>query len=496
MFEYHQLDSQAVSGSNALRSTDLQQHMPRVDQNTTNERSKETLLLIAIFALAIALRLALAIVNRQANDDHLKVVSILLQGFHRLSRADCPECFHPKLYYTLCAALIKILGIHLHTPQIQAAQLLNAVAGIATLAFILAFLRRSAFSAQTRVIAFAMSALNPRLIAINGQASNDTFAILFGTAAAYGFWRFLQWPSRSLFLKTTGAIALAIASKGTTLVLGIALGLAFGAQTIGGVVFGHWRRAALRLAILLGIMVSAIAIGNYDFSSYRDYGQQGRHAPLHFFERTLVSRPGVVSIAESYFTFRLVGMLIEPTITNDEIRYPWHRTSVWSQLYGRLHVAQFDSHPPMWRTRDPHVFNVSRVLLVLGLLPTSCFFWGVGKRARGAWRAWRRRGWSALIDMKSLWPLIVIVGYMMFTIKFTRDFRDFSAMKAIYLFPGMLAFVVVFTEGIEALVASVEGSKLWSRLVQGTFAALALLYAWDVVLVIIHLVAVGRTGRW
>jgi hypothetical protein len=98
--------------------------------------------------------------------------------------------------------------------------------------------------------------------------------------------------------------------------------------------------------------------------------------------------------------------------------------------------------------------------------------------------------------MKSLWPLIVIVGYMMFTIKFTRDFRDFSAMKAIYLFPGMLAFVVVFTEGIEALVASVEGSKLWSRLVQGTFAALALLYAWDVVLVIIHLVAVGRAGRW
>jgi hypothetical protein len=465
-------------------------------RKTADARRNETLLLIAIFTLAIFLRLALALVNLQANDDHLKVVDLLLQRVRRLSMADCRECFHPKLYYVLCTALFRIAGIHVHSVQIQAAQLLNALAGIATLTLILAFLQRSAFSAQTRVIVFAMAALNPRLIAINGQASNDTFAILFGTAASYAFWRFLHWPSRRFFLRTTVAAALAIASKGTALVLGISFGVAFVAQTIGGVVFGHGRRAALRLAILLGIMGLTIAIANYDFSNYRNYGGQGRHAPLYFFKRTLVSRPGVVSIAESYFTFRLVGMLIEPTITNDEIRYPWHRTSVWSQLYGRLHFAQFDNHPPMWRTRDPHVLNVGRVLLVLGLLPTFCFFWGVGKRVRKAWQAWRRQGWSALIDMKSLWPLIVIVGYMMFTIKFTRDFRDFSAMKAIYLFPGMLAFVVVFAEGIEALGARVGGSKMWSRLLQGTFAALALLYAWDIALLIIHLVAVGLTGTW
>ena len=464
-------------------------------RKTAGALSGQTLLLIAIFTVAIFLRLALALLNRQANDDHLRVVELLLQKFRHLSRADCPECFHPKLFYVVCVAILKIMGVPGQTLRVQIAQFLNALAGTATLTLILAFLQASVLSARTRVIVFAMVALNPSFIGINGQATNDTFGILFGTAALYGFWRFLRRPSLRPFLKTIAAVALAIASKGTALVIGIALGLAFIAQTIAGIVFGRGCCAGLRLAIVLGIIALSIAVSDYDFSSYRDYGGLGRDAPLHLREPTLVLRPGVVSIADSYLTFRFVGLLKEPMITNDIGNFPWHRTSVWTQLYARLHFVQFDNYPPMWLTRDPHVRNVGRVIFVFALLPTFCFFWGLARRVRGTWRDWRRKGWLALVDMESLWPLIVVVGYVLFIVKFTLDYRDFAAMKALYLFPGMLAFVALLAEGVEVLGSSVGRSKLWSRLLQGGFAALALLYVWDLVLLLIHLVGFGRIGK-
>jgi len=182
-------------------------------------------------------------------------------------------------------------------------------------------------------------------------------------------------------------------------------------------------------------------------------------------------------------------------ITNDAYRFPWHRTSLWTQLYGRLHFAQFDSWPASWRTKKPVVRHVGRLIFALALLPTGCFFWGLARHIRQAWRSWRRKNWGALLDMGGLWPLVVIVGYTMFIIKFTHDYRDFSAMKVIYIFPGMFAFVMVSATGVEALVSSAGASRAWSRIVYGTFAALAALYVVDVMLLLVHFTGIGGFAR-
>jgi len=64
-----------------------------------------------------------------------------------------------------------------------------------------------------KLLAFGLVALNPALIAINSQATNDTFAILFSTLAIYCAYVFLQNKKLTPFLLAILFTALGIASK-------------------------------------------------------------------------------------------------------------------------------------------------------------------------------------------------------------------------------------------------------------------------------------------
>jgi hypothetical protein len=51
-------------------------------------------------------------------------------------------------------------------------------------------------------------------------------------------------------------------------------------------------------------------------------------------------------VADGFLTFRLLNLLREPYITYPPAAYPVHRTSFWSQIYGRAHFVHFDAWPP------------------------------------------------------------------------------------------------------------------------------------------------------
>jgi hypothetical protein len=99
------------------------------------------------------------------------------------------EAFHPKLYHVTVAALWRALPIA--SPRIRSAQLVSCAAGIVTLWTALVFLRREAdVSATVRCLSLALIALNPGLIDINAQATNDSFVILFVSLALFFGYRF------------------------------------------------------------------------------------------------------------------------------------------------------------------------------------------------------------------------------------------------------------------------------------------------------------------
>ena len=127
---------------------------------------------VGVLVLGVLLRLYLAVVNREANDDHLSVIRIIALQHHLPRVREAWEGFQPKLYHVSVAMLWNLSPWQSSTARIQIAQLVACVAGIATLFIVRNALISRGISPPIRLLAFALVALNPALIGLNAQATN------------------------------------------------------------------------------------------------------------------------------------------------------------------------------------------------------------------------------------------------------------------------------------------------------------------------------------
>jgi hypothetical protein len=447
-----------------------------------------------VLALGVLLRLYLAVVNREANDDHLSVIRSIAFQHHLPRLREAWEGFQPKLYHVSVAMLWILSPWQSSTARILIAQLVACAAGIATLFIIRAALIRRDESPPIRLLAFALVALNPALIGLSAQATNDSFVIMFSTLALDRAIEFFRSGARRDFALMSASVVLASLSKGNALVVFVAITLTF--------VHAIVRRQAIpglprRQVMALGaIFVTIFIVFNVTLGSYRpnweDTGNpfsiNGDPAPMpHLIERTYVYRPGVTSIADTYFTFRFVDMLEHPMITNGVDVYPLHRTSLWSQLYGRAHLAHFAQHPPSWRNTSPLVLTVSRLILVLALLPTMLLVVGMLRAvAQVTTSAWRRASpRRETLDQGLL--AFTAVGYVAFIVVYSLRYRDFSTMKAEFLFPGLLAYVLLFADEVGRAATQYSRQPRLRQVAGWMFVVLLALYVTDVMVLAVQL---------
>ena len=454
---------------------------------STRTKRLRTIVLLFVFLTAGVLRVLLSLVNREANDNHYEVVKLILEGRSELTMADCHECFHPKLFYYICAAVVRTLGLTTESSRIVAGQLLNTVAGLVTLGLVFLALNASQIHLRWRLWTFALIALNPRLIAINGQLSNDSFAILFATAAIFFTLRLLRTPSLWLSVAAQLMLTCALMTKGTTWVVAIAMLIVFLVRALLDESKQQSRLfAGLYVVTVLNGLVS-IQLAGYDFEHYDVYANLGRSQPLHVWEKTSVGRPGVQSIVDGYLTFRIVDLVRVPQITNGVAIEQQHRTSVWTQLYARANFAQFEQHPPSWLTTDPNVMVIAKCSFVLGLLPLLFLLVGLARGSLWSLCAWRSSSVLPQNNFASLFSLLVCLGYIAFIIKFTADYRDFAAMKLIYMLPGVLPFALALLEGMQTATERLSHVKLVDRMVHCVLFCLVILHGAGIVALVKHL---------
>jgi hypothetical protein len=447
-----------------------------------------------VFALGVLLRLFLAVVNREANDDHLTVIRIIAFEHHLPRLREAWEGFQPKLYHLSVAALWNLSPWQSPTARIVIAQLVACAAGIATLFIVRQALIRRGISPPIRLLAFALVALNPALIGLSAQATNDSFVIMFSTLALDRAYEFFRSGARRDFVIMTASVILAALSKGNGLVVFLAITITLGHAVIRpNAIPGLSRRrvAALSAGFVAIFLVFAVAFGSYR-ANWEDTGNpfsiNGEPAPMpHWIEKTYVYRPGTTSIADTYLTFRFVDLLEHPTITNDPDIYPQHRTSLWSQLYGRAHIAHFAQHPPSWKNMSPLVLNVSRLILVLALLPTAFLLAGILRAvAEVAMSAWQRvSAKEVTLDQELL--ALVALGFIGFVVVYSLRYRDFSTMKAEFLFPGLLAYVFLFANEVTRADARYRRHSRVRHVAGWVFAALLVMYVTDVVILAVQL---------
>lgn len=411
-----------------------------------------------IFIISVSLRVVLAVENKgYANDDHLKVSNLILKTGKIPGPYDCWECNQQKFYHFTVAKLWIFLKLNTDKERYILAQLINAIAGIFTILICWLFIKKQPFRDANKLLCFSLVALNPCFIAINTQASNDSLVILFGTTVIYSLYMLMNKPTIKYFLILLTSSILAGITKTNSLVLIICVICVLIIQIISTRNF----KLSLNKGYLGSLIIYFIAIfiivgyfGEY-YSNYKNYGKPLVYTvPMgempHLLKKTNFFRPGVQSIIGGYFTFRIVDMIKHPIINNDKYSYPLHRTSVWSQLYGRANFIYFDNWPPgPWQSHDPKMLIVGRIALTLALFPLSFFLFGLFIDFR-IWSAlFFRRNIDFLKDNNEWIFHIFILEFLIFIILFTAIGRDYSYMKMIYIFPGILAVLIPLLKGGE-----------------------------------------------
>ena len=459
-----------------------------------------------VFVTGCALRVILSLLNQEANDDHMSIIRTIAFEDRVPGLQDDWQGYQPKLYHWTVALLLRLLApwaADSGDVQIRIANLVNCAAGIALLLVARSWLKRSSLPTPTVLTTFGFLVLNPRLVGIGSQATNDTFVILFGTLSLFWGTRFFDAMSWRALFGMCGFTALAVLSKGNGLVILLAHVCVFAVVLVRRTGATAWPRARLATAGLLfvGVTVSAAASFGPYLDNYRDAGspfaQNMKAPPLpHVFEKTTAYRPGIQSVASGILTFRLGGMLREPSLVNRQLHdlddptnydasgYPLHQTSLWSQLYGRLHFVHFDGWPRTWQSDSVVVLWIGRAALVLGLVPTAMLLIGLVREGR--------RSVMALADRESsdsaagaLLLTVAAFGSLGFSIVLALTMRDFGFMKTIYVLPCLLGFAWCFAQGCEWLRARTApagpGMPAWFM---GNVIALCAVYVLDVVALI------------
>lgn len=439
-----------------------------------------------ILGLSSLLILSLALVNGgYANDDHFTVIELIARFGILPKSTQCWQCYHPKLYHFLVAETWNLLGITSPYYQHISAQLFSAVAGCATVYLFMRFIRPLNFPETLKMAVFAFFALNPRLIAISGQATNDALIILLGTINLYSVLNLFKRPSLKYTLITIASLVLGSMAK-------LNFGVFFIATMIVLIVLAVLHRNySLSLkkgylgTALAGFLLSAVTF--LSFNGYiRDYKENGKlftyNTPTyelpHLYHLDMVYIPGIRSVYSGYFKFHYFDLIRNPHLSyTGKLRFQ-HMHSHFSQVYGRFYFLGFDNWPAQWRTDSPLINVVGRISLAVGILPVLLLFIGLFLLLKNLFK-----GWENLKRDESWIYLLYIAGFLGFSVLFSLFGRTFVFMKAIYIFPGLLATIVPFLLGN----AAVMKNSTITRALYGFYIFLFALYVIPVIYLIFQL---------
>lgn len=420
----------------------------------------------AILAASSLLRIILGFYNSAANDNHLVVSHLiseyLASGIMPEKIWSCWECYHPKLYHGILALIFYVFDIH--QDRIIIGQQLNVAAGITTLLIARKIISVLPLSSPWKLLVFALFCFNPSLILINIQATNDSFVIAFGSICTYYL---LVYSANhnirdlvlsalfllfSLLTKGSGLAIFAWFIVSITLIAALNLRLEKPALA---------KQQMLLLAAIATVIISVLILIPSPYSTYKAYLKRwintSNFAAVNFeaapapsvFERSYHRRPGVISIYDSYFRLNVIDLIKHPYISNGSRIWPWHRTSLWSQLYGRLHFSYF----AQWviTGKDPATMLLGSIIMVAAVFPTLVFLLGIAAVLKNFLQIFRHNSRISPFLRFQILSLIEVGSFIALIILFTLSHRDFSSMKDIYLMPAILAFLVLFSLGINFL---------------------------------------------
>ncbi|MFN8416521.1 MAG: glycosyltransferase family 39 protein [Cytophagaceae bacterium] len=406
-----------------------------------------------LFILGLSLRLFLAFYNRSANDDHVGVISIILKEGRVPERNECWSCYQPKLFYIINAVIDKVLAIESQDNWILIAQLLNVFVVAFALYCIGNFIHNKVQNQKLKYAIWALVIFNPCFTGISIQGTNDTFVISFGILAYYFYDQYVQKLTQRYFYYTLLFVLLAIWSKASGWIVAGTIVMHYCYLLFSGYIKlfeVKWNLVVSALGLVLMVYIGGYWT-NWTKHNSDSLSTWNKAPAAKFFEiDSYGGRPGVLSLWDAFFSFRYVDMIQQPYINNDLDGYPLHRTSHWSQLYGRTFFAHFDQWPPAWQSQHRNIVFAGRVLLTLAILPLILFLSGIYQSLKTGLLALKNKTLNTYLVTEGIF-IIGTIAFLAASVKYSMDYRDFSAMKSIYIFPGLLLYIYLLIRGVNQI---------------------------------------------
>ncbi|HBE90438.1 MAG TPA: hypothetical protein DDW41_04490 [Candidatus Andersenbacteria bacterium] len=447
---------------------------------------------IVVIGIGVLLRLVLALVNLESNDDHLSVSRVIANEGRVPMRTEMVMAYHPKLWHASVAMVWQLLPATLSGEgQIKTAQLLNALAGSGVVIIAYAFIFKRRWQIPVKLIALSLVSFNPRLIGISAQATNDSWAIFFGTAAVWLTIMFFETGRQKYFYQGMVMTVLMALTKGGGLVLFAVL---ISTLLVEALWWGKKRLVSQPRAVFLILLVIlifcfiVIPLTPYwsDWMAEGEFfGPRYQVEPRPFwFKQTYGDRPGVTSIYDSFFTFRIEGLLQEPMITLGNEEYPLHRTSYWSQLYGRFNFVHFERWPSSWELDTPFIRMVGRASMVLGLWPLGLFMFGIWRTGHDMIKKITR---GEGLSSSTFFILLGVIAFLAAGVSYSINYRPFYAMKVIYILPVILANVYLFGEAADIFYRRIREVTRWQEVSNTVFVLLFIVHITDITILCLQL---------
>jgi hypothetical protein len=324
---------------------------------------------------------------------------------------------------------------------------MNFVFGLSCLLLIFIFQFKSSLPFKWNLSLALFWGLNPKLIAISIQATNDIPLIALGMVFTLFLLKWIGNKSNVLFAFILLTVLLASILKGNGLVLffilPVVLLFLFAAKQI------SFSALSLKTVLLLALIPAIAFLGGY-YGKYKNYGNPFltnlpvAPAPNFFTPDTAQGfRKGVTTVWDSFFSFKIKSLVEQPYNVNDlSDNYPEHRTSFFSQLYGQFSNASFERAPPSWSVNDETAMSFTRVNYLLQLPLFLLFLLGIFAVLK---QVVKERSPQEFIH------LAMFFIYLAFVACYAYNIRDFANMKLIFLFPALLSMVCFLWKGADQL---------------------------------------------
>jgi len=368
--------------------------------------------------------------------------------------------------------------------------MLSFLAGIGTVIIIWKFLADSTSKYYASVLTFVCIAFNPQFIGITSQATNDSFIIFFSSLSFFAMWKYLQKSSIFYAILLIIGVVLSILSKGTGWVV-------YGSITailLLEMLFPSVQKKLKRLAIIFLVYNSIFFIAVIFFTPYPYYYQK-YHNPFiinatkptvqaAFFKKSYVGRPGVTSIVDSFYTFRLDDLLLHPYVINSPQPYFINRTSYWSQIYAQFNSIHFLQFPPSWGNTSVKVLSLTRSLLIMGLPLGLIMVLGYLTQIVILIKKFLKHSFSFSDFTHSFLFVFYFSVILVCMLYYAYAYRDFSFMKAIFLFPGIVCIAQFLHTGIQIIMRKLMKWQYLQAFFSLYLITLCILYIYDVSLLI------------